>query len=105
MMSVDMRRAMAEAERLDGAATPAALADRRTVLVVHEDGSVFLTDSACVVEWKDPEVKEGSWGADPYPGEWVLVIAEHHLPRAYPKSEVLWTEFCGPARRGGGLRW
>jgi len=51
---------------------------RRSVLIAHEDGSIFYIDSAFLMQ------KE----------EWILMFSEHHSYRVFHKSDLLhYTEY------------
>lgn len=66
--------------------------DRRflgSVFLAHQDGSIFLFDSAYAMTW-DPD----NW---PIPSNgFAIVITEHHGNRVYPMDEVKTLRAYGP---------
>ena len=55
-----------------------------STLVIHRDGSVFLTHSSFFVGWQDQEVED----ADPMAGRYIIVLALHQNPKAWPYSAL-----------------
>ncbi len=92
MMSIEMKRVLKIAEDLDEKVT--CYDFQSNVFIIHEEGTILNFRSAFLMKYFDTE--HGDWGASEHPGEWLLVLTEHHGVHVYPIDDLTYWEQSVP---------
>jgi len=97
-MSVDMQRAFAFATDYEKDLRADDMRFAGSVLIMHEDGSIFRIQEAFAVTWTDPDTVPEQWGASEHPGTWVFVFSQCHQTLLFPLDDLYSVECLGPRK-------
>ena len=86
-MSAEMKSALDFANSIDAGLQATDTRFRRTVMIIHEEGTILTFRNAFLLKYHDKNHRD--WGDCENPGDWIFIFTEHHGVHVYPIDDLV----------------